>query len=85
VPLVVSAQELALLLTVTDEQQQMPIVTAGVDDLDVHLAFTALEAELEVLALAVVPYVDARLADPRALLDLQTRADPGEPALENLG
>ena len=54
-------------------------------DLDVHFAFTALEADLEVLALPVVPYVDARLADPRALLDLETRADPGEPTLENLG
>ena len=43
VPLVVSAEELALLGTVADEQEQVPVARLHVDDLDLHLVTAAVK------------------------------------------
>ncbi len=66
VPLVVAAQELALLLAVAHEQEQMPVAAVNVHHLKLDQAATALEANVEELATRVRTDVDARRAGPRA-------------------
>jgi hypothetical protein len=81
-PLVVAEEELALVLTVPHEQKQVVQCRRSVDDVELDLVSTR-EAKLEVLAVPIAQHVDRRHAEPRSLLDLYTRADCLEPALEN--
>jgi hypothetical protein len=55
-------QELALLASVADEEEQVTLVRPRVDELEIDLALAAREAEVEELAAAVGPHVDARHA-----------------------
>jgi hypothetical protein len=84
VALVVTAEELALLPTVADEQEQVPVARLNVDDLDLDLRAAAAEVDREDLALGIRPHVDARPASPRALPERDPGAHFGEPTLEDL-
>jgi hypothetical protein len=84
VPLVVPAQELALLAVHTGEQEQVPVSRLHVDDLEVDASISACEAQVEVLAAGIGADVDPRLTTPRALGHVQASAHGGETPLEHL-
>ena len=83
-PLVVTAQELALLLAVTHEQEQMPVSPVGVHHLELDRAAAAREADVEELATRVGADVDAWSAGRRPN-QVEPSSDRGEAPLENLG
>jgi hypothetical protein len=80
VPLVVTAEELALRRVDAGEQQQVPVARLHVDDLELDCLGTATEADVE----RAPEDVDPRHSLPRPIRDLQVCADLLEPALENL-
>jgi hypothetical protein len=87
--LVVAAEELALVLAFTHQEQQMAVGGLHVEDGDLGLG-PPLADDLEELALAVGLHVqrnDARraAATRRAVSDLQPCADPGKLDVEEVG
>lgn len=79
-----AAQELALLLAVTHQQQQMPVSAAHVHHLQLDQAAAAGEADVEELAPRVRADIDPRSAGRRAN-ELEPSPDRGETPLQNLG
>lgn len=83
-PLVVPAEELALLLADAGEEEQVPAARLNLDDLELDRALVAREADVEVLATTVAADVEPRLSAPWLLRHLEPSANGGEAPLERL-
>jgi hypothetical protein len=82
VPLVVTAEELALPAPHPREQQEVPIARLHVNDLQLDGDVLFREADVEVLTARIPKDVDSRETSPGALRDVEARAHSSEATFE---